>query len=728
MQIDRTIENDAKATSPVPSAESEDEVRRNRFNISATMKQGESVPGSAHVASQVGGLPAWMATLSMLLLWALIALLSWAPRTFGEDTEAESADSVLDMSLEDLLSVEITSVSKRSEKRFAAPAAIYVLTQEDIRRSGAKTVPDVLRTVPGIHVAQITSNQWSVTSRGFSGRFANTLLVLIDGRSVYTPFFGGVYWEANDVMLEDVDRIEIIRGPGGTLWGANAVNGVINIVTKRASETQGGLVSVLGGKEERASGVLRYGGTVGDNGYYRAYGKYFLHDEAGDFIEAGTRTTGGEPNDDWQNGHGGFRMDFDLSDDETLTIQGGAQFMASDNTTELGFFDAPLFRRIENTTRFQGTYMLGRWNKTLSNDSEIQLQGYYDYYHFNEITLDEERHTADLDFQQRLQVGNRQDVLWGIGYRLTADNFENTAISVMSPSSRVNHLISGFVQDEITLHDSLKLTLGTKIEHNDYTGIEVQPSARLAWTPNDHHTVWAAVSRAVRTPSRSENDIRIEYGEALGFPDVFVSVFGNRDLDSSELWAFELGYRVNVTDRVALDLTAFYNLYDRVRTIELGDVFTQTDPPADIAPLFITSTGDAKTWGFEAGADFQVTSRWLLRGTYSFYDYDTTNVFVSTGVTAVPHHMVSAQNRLTLPRDVELDTTLRYQSDIDALGIGDYVELDARLAWKPREDLELALVGRNLLHSEHAEYDDAVSGVIPTEVQRTIYGVVTWRF
>ncbi len=684
----------------------------------------------APMALQIGGLPAWMVRLSLLVLWALIAVLSWAPRALGEELVAAADSSVIDLSLEDLLNVEITSVSKRSEKRTAAAAAIYVLTQEDIRRSGATNVPDALRTVPGIHVAQISSNRWSVTSRSFSGRYANMLLVLIDGRTVYTPFFAGVYWEANDVMLEDVDRIEVIRGPGGTLWGANAVNGVINIVTKSAKDTQGGLISVLGGKEERASGVLRYGGPVGDLGHYRVYGKYFLHDEAGDFIEGQTRSTGLEPDDGWQNGHTGFRVDLDIDTDETLTIQGGAQFLDANNTYELPFLVDPLFRRVDASTRYQDAHLLTRWSRHLADDSEIQLQGFYNYYHFDEITLDEQRHTFDLDFQHRLQVGDRHDILWGLGYRVTTDNFEDSAFASMDPSHATDHLFSAFIQDEISILDTLKLTIGTKIEHNEYTGVEIQPSARIAWTPNERHTLWAAISRAVRTPSRAENDIRLEYGEAEEVADVFVSVFGNSALDSTELWAFEIGYRVNPTDRIALDLALFYNRYDHARTIEVGTVFNETDPPPahDVVPVFITTTGDAETWGLELGADISVRPWWLVRTAYSYIDFETTNVFPSTGTEEVPNHMVSLQNRLDLPHNLEFDTTLRYMTDIETLGIDEYVELDARLAWRPIEDFELAIVGRNLFNSQHGEYDDLVTLSIPTEVQRSVYGKITWRF
>ncbi len=686
----------------------------------------------------LGASQAWLLRLSLLALWGLIALLSWMPEASSQETTPPATtdaggpigSDVLDMSLEDLLNVEITSVSKRAEKRTAAPAAIFVLTQEDIRRSAASNIPDLLRTVPGLHVAQQDANKWSVTARGFTGRFANKLLVLIDGRSIYTPFFSGVYWEANDVMLEDVERIEIIRGPGGTLWGANAVNGVINIVTKKAADTQGGLLSVAGGSELRGSGALRYGGKIGELGHYRAYAKYFRVDDGGSFVEDGVGPTGGDADDHWQNGHAGFRMDFDLSSEDSLTFIGGLQIVDSNATFDLPYYTDPLFVRTDTDAEMQDYYLLGRWTRRLADDSEIQLQGYWDYYHAEDVTLDEQRNTVDIDFQHRLQLGNRNDLLWGLGFRVTTDSFENSEFIIMNPDERTDLLFSAFIQDEIKILDTLHLTVGTKIEHNDYTGIEIQPSARLAWTPNDRHTVWAAISRAVRTPSRSENDIRLNYGESTDLPGVFVAAFGDDDLDSEELLAFELGYRVQPTEKIALDFAFFYNDYDNVRTVEVGPLVVEDEPapPHTIVVVPIVTNGKAKVWGLEAAVDISPRPWWLVRASYSFIDVDTTNVFESTGAEEVPHHIFSLQNRFDLPRNVEIDTTFRYVDDINNLMIGDYFEMDARLAWRPREDLELAIIGRNLLDSQHEEYDDVITLGVPTQVQRSVYGKISWRF
>lgn len=677
---------------------------------------------------QIGVIPALMVRVSLLLLWALIILLSWMPAAHGEE-ESES-DSMLDMSIEELLNVEITSVSKRVEKRSEAAAAVYVLTSEDIRRSSATNIPDLLRTVPGIEVAQNSSNRWSVTARGFAGRFANKLLVLIDGRTIYTPFFSGVYWETKDVMLEDVDRIEIIRGPGGALWGANAVNGVINIVTKKAQDTQGGLLAAGGGTEEQAFGALRYGGEVGDLGYYRVYGKSFSRDEGGDLLDNTYTIGGGDATDDWQMTQVGFRMDLAPAPEDEITIQGDAYLNYSDITQDLTFITDGSVRRINSVSEYTGGNLLTRWTRTLSDTSDLQLQAYWDYYGTDEFTTNEKRHTFDLDFQHRIAPGGRQEIVWGLGYRLTVDNFENTLFVSMTPHSRADQVFSAFVQDQIDVTDTLRLTLGTKIEHNDFTGFEIQPSARFAWTPSERHTVWGAVSRAVRTPSRSDHDLRLVLFPSTTSPGDTVTVFGNRDFDAEELLAFELGYRVVLTDRLAVDIATFYNDYDYLRYSRIGLPVMLTEPvPHTTVPLTFVNGASANTYGIEIAADLQVHPWWLLRGSYSFLEMDVKNPQignVSEGES--PEHQFSLQSRMDLPHNMELDTTLRYVSRLADINIDGYVTADVRWAWHPCEDLEFAIVGRNLIEQQHYEFFDLIGPTVPSAIQRGVYAKVTWKF
>lgn len=709
-------------------------VRRNRGKLSAralhrrTLHEERRSAMLAHAgasAAAIKPLPSWLVRLSVAILWSLIILLSWSPRANAQETDD---GAILDLSLEQLLDVEITSVSKTAQKRSEAAAAIYVITSEDIRRSSATTIPDLLRTVPGLYVAQLNASQWTVTSRGFSGRFANKLLVLIDGRSVYTPFFSGVYWEGQDVMLEDVDRIEIIRGPGGTLWGANAVNGVINIVTKTAEETQGGLLRARGGTEELASLALRYGGKVKDRGHYRAYVKGFARDEGGSFGQTFQGLSGGSANDEWQSGQGGFRVDLDIANNEKLTLQGDVVYLDSSSTLDLTFRDPVSTVRTTSDGHYTGGNLLGRWTRTFSEESDLQLQMYYDIYNVEDITLEETRHTIDVDFQHRLPAGNRHSIIYGAGYRLTWDNFDNTQFIQLDPERRALQIVSAFLQDEISLLDTLKLTIGTKIEYNTFSDFELQPSARIAWTPNDQHTVWAAVSRAVRTPTRSEHDYTQVFAEG-GTVDI-VTIVGNDDFKAEKLVAFELGYRWEPSKRVAFDIAGFYNIYDDLRTVTFGaGPFTDPGPPpVDILPFPLSNDASMHSYGLELTADFVPKPWWLIRANYSVIGFRDRDILGVGGDDNVPLHRVNLQNQFDLPRNVEFDTTLRWVDDISSLGIGSYVELDARLAWRPREDLELALVGRNLFDSEHIEFTPLVAPTVPTAVERSFYAQVKWEF
>ncbi len=649
----------------------------------------------------------------------LSALLTFlAPLALAETTH------LAELSLEELMNIEVTSVSKKSEPLHDAAAAVYVLTQEDIRRSGATTIPDLLRLVPGVNVSKLTSNAWSVTARGFGGRFANKLLVLVDGRSIYTPLFAGVYWESQGVMLEDVDRIEVIRGPGGTLWGANAVNGVINIVTKHSSDTQGLLVSGGAGTYERAFGALRWGGAAGEDLTYRLYTEYHLRDDGG------TPATGGDADDAWQTIQGGGRADWQISPDDTLTLYADLRHNSLDEVITRTFLDAPFARDIEDERDYFGRYVMAVWNHAFPDESSIQVQAFYDGYTSDDPTFREDRNTFDLEFQHQLEVGERNSIVWGLGFRHTQDEIDGSEFISLSPDSRSDQTYSAFIQDDITLTDTLHLILGTKIEHNDYTGIEVQPNARLRWTPNDRHTVWAAVSRAVRTPSRAEDDIRLRSVTSPGPTEIVFMRYDGRDYNAEDLLATELGYRVRATKKLAFDVALFFNHYTDFRTLEPGPSFD--DNGVTVLPIEALNDGKANTYGFEIAADWAPKDWWQLRAGYSFLQIDLevpdTDPVTESFSGDTPEHQFFAVNRFNLPRNVELDAMLRYVGDLEGIGIGSYVELDARLAWRPIEDLELALIGRNLLDNEHQEFAPTFVNHVPTAVEREVYGKVTWRF
>ncbi len=512
------------------------------------------------------------------LIWLLLIILA-TPAV--SPAERDTVD-LTELTLEELLEIEVTLASRKSETLTRAAAAIYVLTREDIRRSGATSIPEALRMVPGLQVAQIDASKWAVSIRGFTAQFANKLLVLIDGRSIYTPLFSGVFWDAHDVLLEEVERIEIIRGPGAALWGANAVNGIINIVTRHASASRGSLVTGGGGVEERAFGNLRHGGTLGEATFYRIYAKYFKRDGTADAL-------GREVADGWNAVRGGFRIDHDSPEGNALTLQG--EFYDGNVGQAIvrapASLSPPYTLTFNNEIGISGGHVLGRWTRRFSETSDLSWQLYYDLAtRGDRVNGSETRHTFDLDFQHRFGLGRRQEIVWGVGYRSTSDAFENTFAISLSPDSRTDHLLSAFLQNDIGLVvDRLRLTLGSKLERHTTTGLEIQPNLRLLWTPSEKQTVWAAASRAVRTPSRFETDgevvVQIVPPDSAfaGSPVGMLTVSGSRNLLPEELFAFELGYRTRPTDRLFLDLATFYNFYTHLRTVEPGELALETLPP-----------------------------------------------------------------------------------------------------------------------------------------------------
>ena len=650
-----------------------------------------------------------------------------------------------ELSLEELMNIEITSVSKKPERLADAAAAIFVITQEDIRRSGVTCIPEALRMVPGINVARIDSNKWAITSRGFNGRFANKLLVLIDGRSVYAPSFSGVYWEVQDTLMEDVDRIEVIRGQGATLWGANAVNGVINIITKSAADTQGGLVAMGAGTEERGFGGVRYGIAMGEATYGRFYAKGFKRDE---FVH----TTGDDAGDDWDMLRGGFRVDSLLYGRDPVTVQGDIYQGDINQTLNLATLSDPYSQIFEDKGEVEGWNLLTRWQHTLSPTSDFTLQAYYDRTDREDAVYGEIRDTFDIDLQHQFAAGERHEVIWGLGYRYIHDDISagisNLDTLVLDPDSSSDELFSAFVQDKITLmEDCLWLTIGSKFEHNDYTGYEIQPNARLFWAPHTDHKLWASVGRAVRTPSRAENGVNLLNDVFLiptfappPYPEevaVAITVKGNRDYESEELLAYELGYRFVPANTLSLDMSVFYNDYDNLRSSELE---TRADQGAYIEqPLQFYNNLKGKTYGLELAAVWQAADWWQWDMAYSYLwididaDFEGGDKQHNDG----PQHQVSLRSAVNLSKDLDLDLWLRYVDDVKAINsrnregsrteIDSYLTLDIRLAWRPYDKVEIALVGQNLLDDEHPEFMQE-SFTMPTEVERGVYGKVTWQF
>lgn len=653
-----------------------------------------------------------------------LALATPPPAACAENAPADDGLSALAaMSLEDLTDVDISSVSKRVEKRSDAAAAIHVITQEDIRRSTAVSLPDLLRMAPGIHVASLDANKRSISARGFSGRYANSLLILVDGRSIYTPLFSGTEWEIADMMLEDIDRIEIIRGPGGALWGANAVNGVINIVTKSAADTQGGLLSLGSGTEFPGFGGLRYGGGAGEHGAYRLHLRYLQRDES--LVSGGSRAA-----DDARNVRGGARWDWDWGDTQFTLL---ADLYGGDigQLYEAGSGLLLPGQQRHHDAYFSGGDVLGRWTRTFGDGGELRIQGYYDRSEANRLDLDEERNTADMEVQYRMAARGRHEFMFGAGFRYYDVKVDgNTNTSLTSPSHG-NPLFSAFVQDRIALlEEELVLTLGTKLEHNDFTGVEIQPSARLAWTPNEKHTLWAAVSRAVRTPSLIEEAGRVKLAS---FPGVAVALFGDDSFDAEQLLAFEAGYRVALSEALEVDLALFYNRYDGLRSLELDTPFFEA--PFQLAVPFRTRNNlDGKTYGLELGLDWMPATWWRMRLNYSLLEMDLdlkpdSIDIVSGGFQeSSPEQQGYLSSHFDLGRNVALDLALRYTDRLAALGIDDYLTADARVAWRSSDDFEVAVVAHDLLAPEHDEYDSRFTSTVASRVQRGVYGKITWRF
>jgi len=626
-----------------------------------------------------------------------------APPAYPVQTDQIAQSSRLKgLSIEELMEIDVTSVSRRSEPVSGAAAAITVITSEDIRRSGANNLPDALRIAVGLEVAQSDGSTWAISSRGFNATTANKLLVLIDGRTIYTPLFSGVFWDVQDVMLEDIDRIEIIRGPGATLWGANAVNGVINILTKSAADTQGSLVSLGGGTEERALASFRQGGKLGEGTSYRAYGKYSYRDSL-------AFTNGDSARDPLRRGQAGFRVDrADRADrgSGALTLQGDAYH---------GLAGQQVITRAD--TDLDGANLLGRWTHTYAENSGSDIQVYYDYTHRRiPLWFEEHRHTLDVDYQHRQPVGARQDLVWGAGYRVTHDEVDNSQGLSFLPERRTQNLFSAFAQDELALDSHLRLTVGTKVEHNAWTGFEVQPSARLAWVPNERRTLWAAVSRAVRTPTRLDEDLTFYDVEGRPF------LTGSRDFKPESLLAYEIGYRLQPRTGVQLDLATFYNVYRDLRTVERLPDGTQ----------LLANGLDAETWGAELRASVQATPWWRLHAGYAYFDKQLSLDPGSNDPSGGRNEGNDPRNRfvlrslIDLPGGFEFDSTARYVARLPAPVVPAYTELDLRLGWNASDRLEFSLVGQNLLHARHPEF--GFPSPLRREIERGAYGKVTWRF
>ncbi|MHC4863461.1 MAG: TonB-dependent receptor plug domain-containing protein, partial [Planctomycetota bacterium] len=560
----------------------------------------------------------------------------------------------------------------------------------------------------------------------FNSEHANKLLVMIDGRSVYTPLFGGVHWDMHDVMLEDVQHIEVIRGPGGTLWGSNAVNGIINIVTKEAKDTQGILFSAGAGNEDKASVAARFGRKLATNTYARVYSKYFTRDDA-------PRLSGHTAEDDWHLSQTGFRIDSYPAERDQFTLQGDAFGGAVGHVATMFAPAPPIAVDFAENSTLRGANLLARWKHKFPDGSNTQIQLYYDRTERLERLSKDIRDIYDLDFHHRFHLADKHEITWGLGHRFMTGDNKGSFVFSLQPEDRKTHLYSGFAQDAITLvEDKLKLTVGSKIEHNEFTGLEYQPTGRLAYTPDDRNAIWAAVTRAVRIPMRFDRDSTNVWSVSPPIPTAVVAR-GNKNFDSEEVLAYELGYRTRPSDDLVLDFAAFFNVYDDLRTFERATpTMAMTPAPHLVAPLVADNKMDGETYGAELSATYQAAHNWKLNAGYTCLQMqlhpDSSSSYDESVVeNESPHNQFHLRSYLDLTDSLELDFSVNYVDSVLTGGIGSYLRTDARLGWRPKKDIELSLVAQNIFDNTHPEFNGR-TGQIVSEAERAFFIKLTGWF
>ena len=613
--------------------------------------------------------------------------------TASASAQQVSTNALKKLSVEELMNIEVTSVSKTAEPLSDAPAAIYVITHEAIVRSGATSIPEILRLAPNLLVMQTSASSYTITARGFSGNvadqnFSDKLLVLIDGRSVYSPLYSGVYWDAQDVLVDDIDRIEVISGPGATLWGANAVNGVINIIMRHSADSQGGLLSLASGNLENNASA-QYGGKVNDEATYRIYAKGFRR-------RALNTLAGTSAEDAWSKAQTGFRSDWQLAAD-SVTLEGDFYRGTED---QLGSSDLSI----------AGANLLTRWQHSLANGSSLRIQAYYD---------ETQRFTGnggggfvlttyDFDIQHRIRLGQSNNIVWGGGERVSRYGITNTAAFLFIPPNRTLNLGNLFAQDSIALRPELKLILGIKLEDDPYSGVTPLPNVRLAWKMSDTVLLWSAVSHAIRSATPFDRDVA-EYLSGQLF------LVGGGDFRPEKLTAYEIGYRGQIGSGVSVSISTFYNVYDNLRSIELA-------PAGTFLPLQWGNGMAGETSGLDAWGNFQVTDWWRLAAGFSLQHEHLRFEPWSSGLLGVaqagddPARMASLRSSMNLSKNFTVDADLRYVGSLPNPPVPHYVAFNVRIGWRVSKTWNLALSGFNLSHAHHQEFTVPPSDTIGRSV------------
>lgn len=596
---------------------------------------------------------------------------------------------LVDMSLQELANIEVTTVSKRPQPLANAAASVFVITSDDIRRSGAATLPEALRLAPNLQVARDNARNYAISARGGNGIFANKMLVLIDGRSVYTPLFAGIFWDAQDVVLEDVERIEVISGANTTVWGTNAVNGVINVITRKAGDTQGGL-AVAGGSNHEREGVLRYGGELPNGGHFRAYGKHVDVDDS-------ELDSGFSADDGFRRNQAGFRADWNDADGE-VTLQGDA-------------YEGSLRQPGTRDIYINGANLLSRFSKHLAEHSDVSLQAYIDHTTRDQPgAYDDHLTTFDIELKHAIQLAEVHDVVWGVGYRASFDRIDNDNNFAFLPQSKNLFRTNVFGQDEISLRPDLRLTLGLRLSNNNYTGTEYLPNVRLGWNVTPNHLLWASASRAIRTPSRIDRDFFAPANAPF--------IKGGEDFDSEVAKTYEIGYRGQPLPSLSYSITAFYSEYDRLRTLTFN--------PAILGFEF-DNQATGRTHGVETWGKWQVAENWRLAAGLVVQNVE---VQPQAGSAIIlpdndPNHYWQLRSSYDITPRHELDVMLRGAGQLSQPHVDEYTTMDVRLGWKINRDLELALVGQNLIGHEHTEFNSQYDENL---FDRRLYANLTWRF
>lgn len=658
----------------------------------------------------------------------------------------DNVDEITSIPLESLMNIKVSSVSKKEQTMQDAAAAVFVISQDDIRRSGATSIPELLRMVPGIQVGRIDSNKWAISSRGFNGRFSNKLLVLMDGRSLYTPFFIGIYWEIQDTALEDIDRIEVIRGPGAALWGSNAVNGVINIITKPANSTKGLLVSSGGGTYEKTFTTGRYAARINKTTDLRLYAKYL---ERGAFVDK----NGNDANDSYYMARTGFRLDSNLTSKDSLTIQGDYFSGSLSETYHLYHLPTPQNPNyssiIPHTSDTSGGNIISSWKRQLSENESVSLKLYYDHSERSMLVAPQNFNTLDIEFQHRLPIATVHDVIWGASYRYNRYKTTNTPTLWFDRTQVTNHQINAFIHDDISLiPDTLFLIMGSRFEQSDAAGFELQPNGRLLWKPTPHQSLWGAVSLATRAKTIGEEDIHYNYSviqpntgpNSTSLP-LRLEIVGNKNFKSEEVIGYELGYRTEVTPTFSIDAAMFYNRYSNMRVITPTTGYGEpsaNSPSNLVQPYYLSNDMHGYSFGGELSADWNPLEWWRLQGSYSFERLimklgGTSNDYINKGNAEgdTPRHQLSIRSGVNLSRFMTLDLWLKGVTpldSIDGMTIPGYVELDARLAWNVSPNLKIILVGQNLIDDHHQEFMPEYINTIPSEVPRSMYGMIVCTY